>query len=180
MQQVIVDRVEKTREQLKTFKDRSLDELQQRRSALLERATDVRKNGEDAVRTARKNGEDAVRTARKNGEDAVHTAQVSVLETARDVLSWATERVEWTPLSRGEKALGERLVEMRSANAATLPIDGYDELSVKKVVAALDAGSFNAETLQVIRAYEVANKNRVTLLREMDTRLTPADVAQSA
>ena len=169
MQQVIVDRVEKTREQLKTFKDRSLDELQQRRSALLERATDVRKNGEDAVRTAR-----------KNGEDAVHTAQVSVLETARDVLSWATERVEWTPLSRGEKALGDRLVELRSANAATLPIDGYDELSVKKVVAALDAGSFNAEALQVIRAYEVANKNRVTLLREMDTRLTPAEVAQSA
>ena len=169
MQQVIVDRVEKTREQLKTLKDRSLDELQQRRSALLERATDARKNGEEAVRTAR-----------KNGEDAVHTAQVSVLETARDVLSWATERVEWTPLSRGEKALGDRLVELRSANVTTLPVDDYDELSVKKVVAALDAGAFDAEALQVIRAYEVANKNRVTLLREMDARLTPAEVAQSA
>ena len=49
---------------------------------------------------------------------------------------------------------------------STPPIAEYDELNVKKVNAALEGLSFYE--LQKVRAYEAANKNRVTVLREVD------------
>jgi hypothetical protein len=55
-----------------------------------------------------------------------------------------------------------------AAHAAT-PIEGYDDLSAKAVVAEL--ADLDAATLQAVRAYEVANKNRVTVIREIDAKL---------
>ena len=46
---------------------------------------------------------------------------------------------------------------------------GYDELSVKDITAGLD--KLDIETLEKVRVYEAANKNRVTVLREIDAKL---------
>ena len=50
------------------------------------------------------------------------------------------------------------------------PIADYDELNVDKVADALDA--LNLYELEKVREYERVNKNRVTVLREIDRRLT--------
>lgn len=46
---------------------------------------------------------------------------------------------------------------------------GYDELSVKDIAAGLEKKSM--KQLEALREYEVANKNRVTVLREIDGRM---------
>lgn len=49
------------------------------------------------------------------------------------------------------------------------PIDNYDELNVEQVSAKLS--TLNVAQLGTVRAYEVANKNRVTVLRALDDEL---------
>ncbi|MBA2693396.1 MAG: hypothetical protein H0U65_13050, partial [Rubrobacter sp.] len=51
-------------------------------------------------------------------------------------------------------------------------IEGYDELNVGEVVERLD--DLSAEELQRVRAYEQRNKNRVTLLKQIDRRINAA------
>ena len=62
-----------------------------------------------------------------------------------------------------------RHMARRREAIASPPIEGYDELNVKKVNAALEGLSFY--DLKKVAAYEEANKNRVTVLREIE-RLT--------
>jgi len=171
MQQAIVDRMDKARDQIKTLRERSLDEIQQRRETISHKADDVV----------------------QNSHDALLAAQVSLLEATRDALSWANKQLsplaeenDGKPLlapaaaltnsalkyvSRGEKALQEALVSLKAGDSALLPIEGYDDMSVKKVIAAMDAGEFEQGAMLVLRAYEAEHKNRVTLLRELDARL---------
>jgi hypothetical protein len=49
------------------------------------------------------------------------------------------------------------------------PIEGYDELTVEEVSARLDA--LSAEELREVRDYEERNKNRETLLEQLDRRI---------
>jgi hypothetical protein len=49
------------------------------------------------------------------------------------------------------------------------PIEGYDELTVEEVSARLDA--LSAEDLRKVRDYEERNKNRKTILEQMDRRI---------
>ena len=52
-------------------------------------------------------------------------------------------------------------------------IEGYyDELNVGEVVERLD--NLSAEELQRVRAYEQRNKNRGTLLKQIDRRINAA------
>lgn len=172
MQNVIVERVEKARDQIKTLRKRSVAELQQRREDLTHRADETR----------------------QNSQEALLNAQATVLETTRDVLAWAGKQISplakdapadsplkaptaaltnsaLSYLTRSEKALDEAINALRAGDSSTLPIEDYDSLSVKKVVAALETGTFAAGAMLVLRAYEADNKNRVTLLRELDTRI---------
>ncbi len=48
------------------------------------------------------------------------------------------------------------------------PIEGYDELSVKKISERLDG--LSVEELERIRAYEKKNKNRESLLKQIERR----------
>ena len=48
-------------------------------------------------------------------------------------------------------------------------VEGYDEMPAKDVIAMLP--SFSKEMLAKVREYEAANKNRVTVLREIDEML---------
>ena len=57
------------------------------------------------------------------------------------------------------------------ANATKgFPIAGYDEMSVDEIREQL--GDFTAEQLQEVKHYEERNKNRSTLIEEIDHRLT--------
>ena len=55
-------------------------------------------------------------------------------------------------------------------------VEGYDEMPAKDVIAMLP--SFSKEMLAKVREYEVGNKNRVTVLREID-ELIEASVEQA-
>ena len=52
---------------------------------------------------------------------------------------------------------------------ARFPIEGYDELNVEEVSARL--GALSAEDLREVRDYEERNKNRDTILEELDRRI---------
>ena len=52
---------------------------------------------------------------------------------------------------------------------AQFPIEGYDELTVEEVSARLDA--LSTEALREVRDYEERNKNRETVLEQLDRRI---------
>jgi predicted solute-binding protein len=52
---------------------------------------------------------------------------------------------------------------------ARFPIEGYDELTVEEVSSRLDA--LSAEDLREVRDYEERNKNRETVLEQLDHRI---------
>jgi hypothetical protein len=52
---------------------------------------------------------------------------------------------------------------------ARFPIEGYDELTVEEVTARLDA--LSTEDLREVRDYEERNKNRETILEQLDRRI---------
>jgi uncharacterized protein YicC (UPF0701 family) len=49
------------------------------------------------------------------------------------------------------------------------PIEGYDDLNAKDIIAKL--GALSADELKVVRTYEAAHEDRVTILREVDRLL---------
>jgi hypothetical protein len=53
--------------------------------------------------------------------------------------------------------------------SAQFPIEGYDELTVEEVSARLDA--LSTEELREVRDYEERNKNRDTILEELDRKI---------
>ena len=171
MQQVIADRVQKTREQLRDWGTARIDTLQEKRETLLARK-------DEAVDKLTHRKEEAVDTAKER----LITTQANVLEAAKGLLGWAGEqlgpRAEF--VTRGEQALEEALVSLRAGHTATLPIEDYDALSVKKVTAALDAGEFGRMELRTIEAYETANKNRKTMLAELARRLEELETTEDA
>ena len=52
---------------------------------------------------------------------------------------------------------------------ARFPIEGYDGLTVEEVNARLEA--LSAEELREVRDYEERNKNRETILEQLDRRI---------
>src|SRR5215212_292850 len=52
---------------------------------------------------------------------------------------------------------------------ARFPIEGYDELTVEEIAARLDA--LSTEELREVRNYEERNKNRETILEQLDRRI---------
>src|SRR5215212_11561321 len=52
---------------------------------------------------------------------------------------------------------------------ACFPIEGYEELTVEEVSARL--GALSAEDLREVRDYEEGNKNRETILEQLDRKI---------
>src|SRR5829696_3205629 len=71
------------------------------------------------------------------------------------------------PLSSAQEGL-------QSAQRATseVPIEGYDEMNVSEVAQQLD--NLSADELKRVRDYERRNKNRETLLGQIDQRINAA------
>lgn len=178
MQQTFIERVEKTREQIKNWSTQRLDELQERQEALLTKRDELVKQGEERIQEGQKALQEKREAIKARGTDvldsaqgAVAVAEATVLEAARDLLARASDSLgdRATFLARGQEALDEALVALRAGHRATLPVEGFETLSVKKATAQL--AGLDIADLKTLRAYEVANKNRVTLLRELDRRL---------
>ncbi len=188
MQQAITDRIQTARDQIRDWRTARLDDIDETRQTLItkkDEAVDTLITKKDeAVDTLITKKDEAVDTLLNRKDEAVDgakerliTVQATVLENARDLLGWAGDqlgpRAEF--VKRGEDALEEALVALRAGHSATLPIDGFDGLSVKKAIAALDAGQFDGIALRTLKAYELANKARKTMLADLDRRL--ADLA---
>jgi hypothetical protein len=61
-------------------------------------------------------------------------------------------------------------------NVAAEPMPRYEQMTAKEVVSRLDALSI--EELTAVKQYEMAHENRVTVLREVDSRLQAMPVAR--
>jgi len=156
MQQAIIDRIENTRQQITDWRSEHLQDLQERQKTLL-------KHGEDALH---------------NGRGALRGLEANTLESARDLLAWAGDNLgeRASFLKRGKDALDEALVALRAGHSATLAVEYFDQLSIKKVLPLL-AGLGSAE-LRTLRAYETRNKARKTLLKELDALVAAASDEQ--
>jgi len=82
-----------------------------------------------------------------NGRDVQGTV-IEVAEAASETVEDAAETVK---------------------DAVKAPFEGYDNLTAKKLVATFD--DMDDKALEMIRDYEAATKNRVTVLRKIDERL---------
>jgi hypothetical protein len=84
--------------------------------------------------------------------------QQSFQQMTQEVISTYSEL--WNiPLSYAKESLKD----------ARFPIEGYDELTVEEVAARLDA--LSTEELREVRDYEERNKNRETILEQLDPRI---------
>jgi signal transduction histidine kinase len=84
--------------------------------------------------------------------------QQAFQQMTQEVLSTYTQLFN-IPLSYAQEGL----------RSAQFPIDGYDELTVEEVTGRLD--KLNAEDLRMVRDYEERNKNRDTILEQLDRRI---------
>ena len=90
----------------------------------------------------------------------------TVQETARN-----TQRAAWdTPRVAAEETA--RVIETTAPTNGSLPIAGYDEKSVAEITGRLD--TLTSEQLARLKDYERRNKNRETLIREIDRRTKSA------
>lgn len=97
-------------------------------------------------------------TVEEIGVKAVDTAESAVANTQKVV----------------NEAAGAAQEQLKEAQAVVeSSVDkiwkGYDDLSVKDIAAGLETKSMMQ--LEALRDYEVSNKNRVTVLREIDARM---------
>jgi hypothetical protein len=65
-----------------------------------------------------------------------------------------------------------RVMETTAPTNGSLPIPGYDEKSVGEITTRLD--TLTADQLKRLKDYERRNKNRETLIREIDRRIGAA------
>jgi len=122
-----------------------------------------------AFQAAQGNIENAVQATQQGVQAASQAAQQSMQAVSQAGQQGAEAATRTT--QEGARA-GEQSVQegARAAQRATagMPIEGYDELNVREVTQQLD--SLSAEELQRVRDYEKQNKNRETLLQQIDRR----------
>ncbi len=170
-----IDRIEKTREQIKNWSTERLDEVQARQKELIEQGEERLQAGRKVLAERKDALTERTDALRKQADEALdhsvgalRTAEATVLEAARDLLARGADTLgDRAPfLARGEKALEEALVALRAGHKATLPIEGYTEGTVKDLLPKIEA--LDLAGLRTVRAWEAAHKNRKTVLRAID------------
>ena len=152
-------------------------------------AKDMWDNGESLFDKAAKRGEEIEQSWLKNFEKLQENKEVKrvvdYVEDQVDVVMKNTEGVRKNAegvVNEVEKFLaqvnpmkGETVVENVEivVEAMVEPFAGYMDMSAKELIAKLP--EMPVEQLKASRAYEVANKNRVTVLREIDMLLEAAE-----
>jgi ElaB/YqjD/DUF883 family membrane-anchored ribosome-binding protein len=156
MAQPLKQRIEKTRDDLKSWGNERLQQIKKRGEDLEQRGNDLRHRAEARL---------------DEGKGKVLQAEAQVLEAAADALAKAGERIgpRAAFVARGEHALREALVALRAGHHATLPVPGFEAMSVAAAKTAIE--TLDVPALRTLHAYEAKHKNRVTLLREIDRRV---------
>jgi ATP-dependent Clp protease ATP-binding subunit ClpA len=95
---------------------------------------------------------------RQTFQQQAQQQQQAFQQMTQEVLSTVTQLFN-IPLSYAQEGL----------RSAQFPIEGYDELTVEEVSSRL--GGLSAEELRVVRDYEERNKNRDTLLEQLDRKI---------
>ncbi len=90
--------------------------------------------------------------------DQAQQQQQAFQQMTQEVLSTVTQLFN-IPVSYAQEGL----------RSAQFPIEGYDELTVEEVSGRL--GDLSAEELRVVRDYEERNKNRDTILEQLDRKI---------
>ncbi len=140
----------------------------------LERRVEETRDRVDALRVEMDRRKSvAVGSVKDEAASRAFTASETALSTASSLLgrihSASPLKIDAVKArTRRLASCAKGMARRRDAIAAP-PIEGYDALNVKKVNASLEGLSFY--DLRKVAAYEVANKNRVTVLREIE-RLT--------
>lgn len=149
--------------------DKLQEQARKAESRTREQIKDLQHRGRELFE---RSGENIKQTA-ESSRRTLTRAEVQALGTVGewlDHLHQATgERADW--LDKGRSFISQVALDIRLGNLTVddLPIAGYDELNVKTIAAKLV--ELEATQRDLIRSYEAANKNRVTVFRTLD-RLT--------
>jgi hypothetical protein len=115
-----------------------------------------------ASRFAKQTMEAANQVGQQGTQAASHPAQQSAEATAQSAQQGA----------RGAEKIAQEGAPEAQRVATGVPIEDYDDLNVGKIVEQLD--NLSADELLAARAYEQQNKNRDTLLKQIDRRIEAA------
>jgi hypothetical protein len=105
----------------------------------------------------------------RTGQQAARQGLQATEQVARQGLKVAEETTEKTDevLRQTEKATKE--AELKAVVLGALKTANYDELSVAEISRRLDG--LSAEQLRKVREYEKQNKNRETLIEQIDRKI---------
>jgi predicted DNA-binding protein (UPF0278 family) len=112
---------------------------------------------------------EGVRTFQRAARQGLRVAEEATEQVARQGLRVAEEATEQTDevLRQIEKATRE--AELKATVLGALKTANYDELSVAEISKRLDG--LSAEQLRKVREYEKQNKNRETLIEQIDRKI---------
>jgi hypothetical protein len=102
----------------------------------------------------------------REGLRTVQQATRQVTQQGVRLVEEATEQTEQV-IRQAEQAIEE--VELQAAVLGALKVEDYDELTVGEVSKRLD--DLSAEELRKVRAYEKQNKDRDTLIEQIDRKI---------
>ncbi len=108
---------------------------------------------------------DAFSQYRAGTEQAVGT----VRESARTLTDTATGLVGTATGAVGSAAEAQMDAANAAAESAVFPISGYDDMNVDEISKQLN--DLSTEELRLVRDYEERNKNRGSLLEQMDRKI---------
>lgn len=141
-----------------------------------ERLTKLQQQVEEKSKEARERTEEVVEDLQNRSSKIAGRLRDNSLTTGfefgANTLSRAAEILDDVPgMQQRADGLRDRAADLEEAgrNVEKPPIDNYDELNVDEVNARLDG--LSAYNLEKVRRYEQQNKDRVTVLREVDRLL---------
>lgn len=136
-----------------------LKSAQQVTQQVVEQATQVT---EQSVQVAEQVAEQATQVTQQVAKQGVHATE----QSTRQGLRLAEETTEQT----------ERVA--KQADPDHLPIDNYDELNVSEISGKLDG--LSTEELEKVKNYERRNKNRETLVGQVERKIKAASLGSTS
>lgn len=114
---------------------------------------------------------------RRQMHEAEEQLEVQVRGALRALHIPSAEEV--AKLDKEIERIGRKLNDyLAHAQQAGLPISGYADMTIKEITPLLEG--MNREQLMAIRDFEVAHSDRVTLLREIDSKLEDLEAESTA
>ena len=110
-----------------------------------------------------------VRRVRSEGSETLWTFRIDALTRVEDILASAPD----LPVIGSVADAAERLVHNRIEATVAVPIEDYDELNTRRVGEAIQ--DMSRVNLLRVRRYELANKNRKTVMGYIERELNRLD-----